>query len=186
MFKKLLIVAAVLVIGAAAPASAQYPEIVVNPGSITPGGSVTVSGKYCNPNENVTVTLRPVATADRAIPAEGIVVATTVANEEGEFNTSFTIPADATPGSYEVVVNCGGTERIVPIEVLSQNVTPPSTPPTTPGGGNNGNNGSNGNGSGELPRTGSDLNGFGIVGAGLLTAGGLFLLGARKRRSAAV
>lgn len=184
MFKKMLMLAAVLVIGATAPASAQYPEIVVNPGSITPGGSVSVSGKYCNPNENVTVTLRPVAAADRALPAEGIVVATTVANEEGEFNTSFNVPADATPGSYEVVVNCGGTERIVPIEVLSQNVTPPSTPPTTPGGGGNGSSG--GSGSGELPRTGSDLNGFGLVGAGLLTAGGLFLLGARKRRSAAV
>ena len=187
MLKKILMVTALLVLGAAAPASAQYPEIVVTPGTVIEGGTISVTGQFCNPGENVVITLRPAATGDRAIPAEGIVVVTTVADEDGAFNTSFDLPPEATPGSYEVVVNCGGTIRTEIIEVLGQSVNPPSTVPgttpvTTPGpSGNNGNNGS-----GTLPRTGSDLNGYGLIGAGLLTVGGLFLLGARKRRTTAV
>lgn len=179
MIKKLLMVAAVLVIGAAAPAAAQYPTVIVNPGTTVIGGTVTVSGQSCFPNETVQITLHPAGSS------EVLLETTAVANEEGEFTTSFEIPAGTPDGMYDVEVTCGGTSTLVPIEVLSQNVTPPTTPGTTPGnnGGNGNNNGSNG--SGELPRTGSDLNGFGLVGAGLLTAGGLFLIGARKRRSAA-
>ncbi len=184
MLKKILLVAVVLVFGAAAPASAQYPEIVVTPGTVTEGGTISVTGKFCNPGENVVITLRPAASSDRALPAEGIVVATTVADEDGAFNTSFVLPADVTPGIYDVVVNCGGTTRTETIEVLGRGETPPTTVPGTTPGTTPGNNGSGG--SGTLPRTGSDLNGSGLVGAGLLTAGGLFLLGARKRRTASV
>ena len=187
MLKKILMVTAVLVFGAAAPAAAQYPEIVVTPGTVTEGGTISVTGKFCNPGENVVITLRPAATGNRAIPAEGIVVATTTADENGAFNTSFDLPPEATAGSYEVVVNCGGTTRIETIEVLGKNINPPSTVPgTTPGTtpGPDGNNAPGG--SGTLPRTGSDLNGYGLIGAGLLTVGGLFLLGARKRRTASV
>lgn len=188
MIRKILLVMSgvfALVALVAAPASAQYPDITVSPGTVGPGGTVTVTGQGCSPGEPVTISLRPSAEdADRAIPAAGAVVATTTADENGDFSADFVIPADAQPGSYDVVVECGGITRVAGLVLVADDATPPpSTPAPTDPGGQGSNNG--GSGSGNLPGTGSNLNGYGLLGAGLLTIGGLFLLGARNRRSAA-
>ncbi|MBX3285534.1 MAG: LPXTG cell wall anchor domain-containing protein [Actinobacteria bacterium] len=50
------------------------------------------------------------------------------------------------------------------------------------GGQDQGGGGGVGGGGTNLPRTGSNLNGVGLVGAGLLTVGGLLVLSTRKRR----
>lgn len=176
MMKRILIVAAVLVLGATAPAAAQYPEIIVTPGQVVTGGEISVEGSGCPPNSPYTITLKP-AGSD-----EGVVVAEGTADADGAFNTSFIVPAGTEPGSYDVVVQCGDIIRVETIQILANNVTPPTTPGTTPG---TTPSTPPGTGSGDLPTTGSDLNGYGLVGAGLLTVGGLFLLGARKRRTSA-
>ncbi|MCB0975940.1 MAG: LPXTG cell wall anchor domain-containing protein [Acidimicrobiales bacterium] len=152
----------------AVPAAAQYPGIVVQPGRVTVDGTVTVTGKGCAPGETVTITLNQ--------PGEttgGTVVATVTTDAEGNFSASFNVPAGTQPGMYDVVSTCGDLVQSQPIEVLANDVT------------NTGGTGTgSGVGSGNLPRTGSNLNGVGLVGAGLLVVGGLFLLVSRKRRSA--
>lgn len=197
MVRKLLLTTIALVVLAATPAVAQYPDIVVTPGKVVPGGTVTVSGKGCPPGSTVVVTLKKApAAAPASLPtggsegqlsraagtagttrlvdlAVGEVVATVTADQDGNFNASFKIPPHATPGFYDVITECDGIVQSQRIEVLGQTEVPPSNPP---GGG--------ARPDGEIVRTGSNLNGVGLIGAGLLAVGGLVLLASRKRRAA--
>ncbi|QXC61324.1 LPXTG cell wall anchor domain-containing protein [Aquihabitans sp. G128] len=188
MIRKVLIGATMLVALFAAPAAAQYDPTVVNPGTVVQGGQVTVSGSGCQPNQEITITVYPEseeALAGNPTVAPVITVKTT-SDENGNYSVSFTVPSTLAPGAYDVLGPCppkGGVDvnanRAAPkLYYLGRFVvTAPTTPVTTPGTG--------GTGGTSLPRTGSNTSGMGLVGAGLLAAGGLLLLGTRKRRSSA-
>lgn len=201
MFRKILFGAVFLVAIAGAPAAAQYVTTSVSPGTVSAGGEVTVSGTACPASSEVNIYLvagDQTATSGQggAVPPGGVLVATSTADDDGNFTTTFTVPASTEPGTFTVVTICGDFSDAETIEVLAGSVTPttPGTTPITNPGGGTGGTGSGGTGSGgtgstpgvnpgALPRTGSNLNGAGLVGAGLLTAGGLFLLASRKRRT---
>lgn len=160
MVRRMLIGAIALLVLGAAPAAAQY-GFAVSPGTASPGGQVSVSGKGCSPGATVTITL----TLQEAQRAEGdsVVVATLTADENGAFSGTFTVPADAVLGVYLVEAFCDGA-RVGSAEL---NIVAPS-------------DGDGGDGS--IVATGSDLNGLGLLGAGLLTAGGIVLIATKGRR----
>lgn len=167
MFRRMLIGALLLVALMAAPAAAQY-DFTVTPGVVEQGGAVTVSGQGCSPGAEVTITLTQLTDA-RAI-GDTIVVATVIADENGEFTVTFDIPEGTAVGTYEVAATCDGQEvRSAIIEVVgpSTATTTPGTPPDD-----------------DIVRTGSDLNGLGLLGAGLITAGGIVLIATKARRHA--
>lgn len=155
MIRKTLIGALMLVALLASPAAAQYGSFTVNPGTTEPGGTASFSGNGCQPGETVTVTFL------------GSTVATVVANAEGEYTGSFPVPASTAPGTYTVTATCGSVVHSDTLTVVSSGGAITGT----------------GTGTGTLPRTGSNVNVMGMVGAGLLTAGGLLLLATRKRRA---
>ncbi|MCU1499558.1 MAG: hypothetical protein JWM47_3511 [Acidimicrobiales bacterium] len=156
MVRKVLLVALTMVALFAAPAAAQYDPLVVVPGEIGDGGMVTVTGQGCVPFDEIVIALIP----------PGITVATGTADADGNFTITFTVPEGTDPGTYTVQATCG---EVVQSETITVTGTPVTVPP--------------GNGGGNLPRTGSDLDGMGLLGAGLLAVGGLVLLGTRRRRS---
>ena len=167
MFRRMLIGAALLVALAAAPAAAQYP-FNVSPGTVVAGGAVTVSGKGCSPGAEVTITVTEAAASDRA-PGDVILTTTVIADENGAFTVTFEIPEGTPVGRYRVSASCDGTE----VAASFIDVVDPATTPTTPG-----------SGSEPIVRTGSDLNGLGLAGAGLITVGGIILIATRTRRHA--
>lgn len=172
VIRRVIIGAMLLVALAASPAAAQY-DFNVNPGEVQPGGTVTVSGQGCQANEEVTVTMTEGVTPDidRAAKAAGDVIVTTTAtaDAEGRFTVTFVVPEGTPVGTYSVDAYCGG----VHVGHSVVDVVGASTP-TTPGNG----------GGGPIVRTGSDLTGLGMLGAGLLTAGGIILIATRSRRHA--
>ena len=165
MFRRMVIGALLLLAVVAAPASAAY-DFNVSPGEVSPGGAVTVSGKGCQPGAEVTITLTQTSAA-KAI-GDTITVATGVTDENGEFTIEFQVPEGTAAGTYRVAALCDGTE------VAAANITvmEPSTPSTT----------AVGTSTGPIVRTGSDLNGLGLAGAGLIAVGGIILLATRSRR----
>ena len=154
MIRKMLLAALVLVGLFAAPAAAQYPGFQVNPGTSRPGGPANFNGKGCQPGETVTIRF------------DGTVGATVTAKPNGSFNGQFRVPTTATPGTHTVTATCGNLVQSAPLDVRGSEVTRPNT------------------GSGSLPRTGTDVDMLGLVGAGLLAAGGSVMLATRKRRAA--
>ncbi|MCU1372662.1 MAG: cell wall anchor protein [Ilumatobacteraceae bacterium] len=168
MFRRMLIGATLLIALAAAPAAAQYP-FNVSPGTVVAGGSVTVSGKGCSPNAPVTITMVEGA-AQKAV-GDVIFETTITSDENGEFTFTFTVPVGTPVGTYEVKAECNdGVVFSAFIDVVDS-----TTATTTPGTGSTGS-------SGPIVRTGSDLNGLGLAGAGLITVGGIILIATRSRR----
>lgn len=154
MVRKVLLGAVMIVALFAAPAAAQYGTFTVNPGSVRPGGQANFNGKGCKAGETVTVTV------------QGTVVATVTAKPNGSFNGNFTVNLPS--GNYTVVSTCGSLVQSAPLLVRSANV---SNRPTGTGGTT-------------LPRTGSNIDTLGLMGAALLVAGGGVMLATRKRRVA--
>ena len=172
MIRRVVIGALLLVMVAASPAAAQYDDFTITPGSVQPGGTVTVTGQGCSPGAEVTITLTEGDTS--AAKAAGDVIATTTvtADEDGRFNTTITVPAGTPPGVYSVDATCDGVlVGHAVIDVLDATATP-----TTGAGAGAG---------GPIVRTGSDLTGLGMIGAALLTIGGIVLIATRSRRHAA-
>ncbi len=167
MFRKMLIGAAMLVAVAAGPVAAQTYDLNVSPGNVEAGGSVTVSGKGCEAGDKVTITVTEAA-PQKAV-GDVILTTTVIADENGEFTATFTIPVGTPTGTYQVTATCGN--GVVLSEFI--NVVDGTVATTTPG---------NGGGGGTIARTGSDLNGLGLAGAGLITVGGIILLSTRSRR----
>lgn len=167
MFRKILIGATMLAaLAIATPAGAQTYDFNVSPGNVEAGGQVTVSGEGCNPGEEVTITV----TEGAPQKAVGDVILTTTgtADATGKFTVTFSMPAGTPVGVYTVTATCGdGVVLSSVINVVEGPVV--TTPPSRPGGGT-------------IARTGSDLNGLGLVGAGLITVGGIILLTTRSRR----
>jgi hypothetical protein len=158
MIRKMLIGAAMLVMAAAAPAAAQTYDFNVSPGTVVAGQEVTISGEGCAPfaTVNITVTQRSTGTV--------ILTATDETDANGEFTYSFAMPADAAPGWYDILATCGDQEFRGEVLVEGSS-TAPSGGSTAP-----------------IVRTGSDLNGLGLAGAGLITVGGIILIATRSRR----
>ncbi|MCB0972084.1 MAG: hypothetical protein KDA97_11320 [Acidimicrobiales bacterium] len=166
MVRKMLLGALALLALTAAPAAAQY-RFVVGPGQVTVGGEVSVAGEGCSPGDEVTITMTPLNNGSTSRAAgNSVVVATTIADESGEFNTTYTVPEGTALGKYEVEAFCGGYS--VGSSIIE--VVAPSD---------------GGSGNGSIVRTGSDLNGLGLLGAGLLTGGGIILLATKSRRNRA-
>ena len=166
MFRKMLIGAAMLVAVAAAPVAAQTYDFNVSPGNVEAGGAVTVSGKGCDAGAEVVITLTEAA-PQKAV-GDVILTTTVIANATGEFTATFNIPAGTATGTYQVTATCGdGVVLSDFIDVVDGTVA--TTAPANGGGGN-------------IVRTGSDLNGLGLAGAGLITVGGIILLTTRSRR----
>lgn len=168
MLKKMLIGAFALIGLLASPAAAQY-VIDVTPDTVLPGGTVTVTGDKCGRFAEITITLTQL-TAQRAV-GDTVEVGSGQANENGEYSVDVTIPADAEPGEYELSVFCDGQF----VQSARITVVGPSTPTSQPGTPPRGD---------DIVRTGSDLNGLGLLGAGLLVGGGIVLFATRNRRHA--
>ena len=80
MLRKMLMGALLLIALAASPAAAQYDTVGVSPGTVTPGGTVTLTGQACLPNVEVTILLVPGAAKTKStkvttVPPEGVQVA---------------------------------------------------------------------------------------------------------------
>jgi hypothetical protein len=179
MIRKMLIGAAMLVVAAAAPAAAQTYDANVSPGTVVAGQEVTVSGEGCVPGSTVSVKVTQRATGNI------IYTGSDVTDSTGGFTFKFTMPSDAAPGWYDLEARCPnggssadriagtveGNDLVWRMEIL---VVADSTATTVPS-----------SGSGPIVRTGSDLNGLGLAGAGLIAAGGVILIATRSRRHAA-
>ena len=164
MIRKMLIGATLLLALAAAPVAAQTYDFNVTPGTVVAGGQVTVSGQGCAANAQVIITMTEAA-PQRAV-GDVIFTTTITADENGEFTYTFTVPVGTPAGTYEITANCDGHVFSSFIDVVD------TTPTTTPGNGS----------TGPIVRTGSDLNGLGLAGAGLITLGGIILIATRSRR----
>jgi hypothetical protein len=168
MFRKLLIGTMMLAaLAVASPAGAQTYDGNVSPGNVEAGGAVTVSGKGCSAGAEVTITV----TEGAAQRATGDVILTTTgtADENGEFTVTFNIPVGTPIGVYTVTASCDGSVVFSDTINVVEGGTVVTTAPSTGGGGT-------------IARTGSDLNGLGLAGAGLITVGGIILLTTRSRR----
>ncbi|WP_421119122.1 hypothetical protein ACE2AJ_17420 [Aquihabitans daechungensis] len=168
MFRKMLIGALMLVAVAAAPAAAQTYDFNVSPANVEPGGTVTVSGEGCQPGAEVTITVTEAA-PQRAV-GDVILTTTVTADGSGQFTATFTIPSGTATGTYEVTATCGDGVVLSDFINVVDGTVATTAPPSGSGGG------------GTIARTGSDLNGLGLAGAGLITVGGIILLTTRSRR----
>lgn len=182
MFRKMLIVGVALVALAASPAAAQY-DFEVSPTVVQAGGVVSVSGKDCPPLSPVGVKVTQRSTGTIIYQAED------TTDAQGSFSFNIQLPKDLAPGFYDLEARCP-LKPGLPAEYNRRAlqgqiegdylVFRAVIEVRAPGGGDDG----NGVDDGDLVRTGSDLNGLGLIGAGLLTVGGLVLI-ASKRRNAA-
>lgn len=176
--KKLLFLAVTaFILGMATlPASAQYqpmfitvtPTAVPHCGAAEPG-QVTINAGYFEAGSTVTVTLQ----------SDPVTLGTTVASETGTIAATFALPADTTAGAHSVIAtgpraDTGMTDSVsaaITVVTPAGCVSNITATPTTTGGGN-------------LPVTGSDNGIFVAIGAGLLVAGGLLVMAARRRSTA--
>ncbi len=122
--------------------------------TVVRGETVDIAGEGCAPGSEVVVTFD-----------DGTVLGTFIADENGDFVTTITIPADATVGVHVVTATCGDVEQFINVNVLAETVDNVD--------------------SGTLARTGSSNTGP-LVGVGLaaVVLGGAFVYGARRPRQA--
>ncbi len=201
--RKSIGVAAAIVVAIAASftmsqaAGAQYPPVVcvvtINPASVAPGATATLSGSVTTNNGPAAVG-SPVSFSINGEP-----LGSTTTGEDGSFSLVVTIP-DLPAGTYSIVADCGagpdgdvlGNTDVVITDGNGGNTNPPggNNQGNNQGnqGGNQGNQGGNqGNQSGgNLARTGTDLGLPVQIGIGLLALGGIILaLSASRRRTSA-
>jgi opacity protein-like surface antigen len=184
MIRKMLIAAVALVVLAATPAAAQY-DFEVSPTVVQAGGVVTVSGKGCPPNSPVGVKVTQRSTG------KIIYKARSKTDANGEFTFQIKLRKNLAPGFYDLEARCPLKPGIpvdynqralqgkVEGDYLVFRAVIEIKGPTKGGGGS-------GVDDGDIVRTGSDLNTMGLVGAGLLTVGGLVLIASKRRRTAEV
>jgi LPXTG cell wall anchor motif len=172
----------------AIPAHAQsYPPttsgLTVSTSTVRAGGSLTLSGGGASPGATVTFTLARSASAlggpvRRAVAATaglarlvaavrplaaGTVLGSTTAGSDGSFAAAVHIPSGLAAGLYTVSASSGGQVlAVATVQVLAAST----------------------GGTGGLPFTGANLLPGLVVGAVLITAGGLLLLGVKRRRTA--
>lgn len=122
--------------------------------TVVRGETIDVNGQGCAPGAEVVVTWD-----------DGSVLGTFIADENGDFTTTITIPTNATLGIHLVTATCGDVEQFIRVNVLAETV--------------------NNVDDGTLARTGSNNTGPLIgIGAAAVVLGGAFLYGARRPRQA--
>ena len=163
MLKKLLLLAAVLIVAMAGPAGAgdgysDEDALVLSDSTVAPGGPLTLTAKVCEPAATATFTLG------------GSQLGTAAANQAGEATLSTTVPSNLAAGTYPVQSSCLGPD--------GQTLVLNSTLTVTGAAGA-------GTGSGDLPTTGSSsTTPMTQIAVAALAAGGLLVLVANKRRGA--
>jgi hypothetical protein len=181
-------------------------NVTVDPSSVAPGGSVTVSGTG-TPGTLIEVLLQPPdsGTADPALSAAertaGFVAMSDPAlvQPDGTWQATLFVPQDAPAGNWVVTARAVGCETVVSTELIvtgggtvdSSTTEPPvvagesivnTLPPEALGAtavAGTGTSRTSG-----LAFTGSSTHVVVALGIALLTAGGLVLLGSRRRRTA--
>lgn len=182
MFRKMLIAGLALVALMASPAAATY-DFEVSPTVVQAGGVVSVSGKDCPPLSPVGVKVTQRATGKIVYQASD------TTDAAGEFSFQIKLPSNLAPGWYDLEARCplkpglpaDYNRRALQGEVEGDYLVFRASfeVKAAPSG-----NGGTGTDDGTIVRTGSDLNGLGLVGAGLLTVGGLVLVASKRRKTA--
>jgi hypothetical protein len=147
----------------AMPAGAQpHPPgvsgLTVSPSSVRAGGSLAVSGAGAGVGATVTfIPARPAALAEVGSRAAGTVLGRTTAGPDGSFRATVHVPDDLAAGTYALTASTAGEVlAVATVQVLAAVGGPAFA-------------------GGEL------LPGM-VVGAALIVAGGLLLLGIKRRR----
>jgi LPXTG-motif cell wall-anchored protein len=150
-----MILAALSVAGTAYAQSYGTPVVQSSDPTPEQGQTITVSGSGCPPNSDVELLL------------DGQPAGSTTSNSDGSYSGSVTIPPDESTGTHSVTANCGTEVLAFEIEVQPMGSTAAAA-------------GTSGSG---LARTGSSSTvPLTTVALGLLAAGGLFVVIARRRR----
>lgn len=114
----ILIAAAALAALLGPPAWAHgNPEITVQPAQAPPGGTVTVTGSEWEQGLALQIELRGAA--------ESVTLADVTTSDEGAFTVILTLPADTSPGSYQLVAAGGDDSATVDFEVMGGPVSAP-------------------------------------------------------------
>jgi LPXTG-motif cell wall-anchored protein len=147
----------------------------VNPSTVGPGGSVTVTDHGWQPDSKVDLTLHSTPVALGSTQADG----------DGNVKTTVVIPSDTAPGNHTIVLtgvdpNGDPQTHTVAVVVESSTVTTEGTA-TTSTGGTGASGTSTSSSSGTLPRTGSPVLPLLVVSLSLIGAG--IALGVRRRRT---
>ncbi|MEZ5177667.1 MAG: Ig-like domain-containing protein [Acidimicrobiales bacterium] len=205
MIRKMMIGAAALVAVVAAPAAAQYQTTTTSTTSTTTTTSTTSIPDTVPPecvNQLTDDAYSGVVNTPINVPAPGILqnddICAGFGPEVVDPPSNGTITSFGGDGSFVYQPNDGftGTDtytyrvndegRKASGKAVSETATVTLTIADDGGVGGGGQDQGGGGGVGgggtNLPRTGSNLNGVGLVGAGLLTVGGLLVLSTRKRR----
>jgi hypothetical protein len=160
MIRRMLLLAAALVVVIAAPAYAQY-----NPGvttTVNPNGTATFTACCYQPGSTVTFSVG------------GVVIGTSAVNAAGVATGTFAVPAGVAAGTNTVTAAGTGSTGAAVTETGS--VVVGGTTATTAVTGL------------RLPATGSSpaTVPIGLIAVGLVVAGSLALLGARRRDSSSI
>jgi hypothetical protein len=143
----------------AAPAGAAYPPppvaLQLSTSVATPGQTIGVTGEGCAAGSTVTLTFM----------STPVPLGTTVANSQGQFSTTVTIPVNATLGAHEIVATCGSLSLTAALTVVASTAVPAAAAPHAP-----------------LPFTGWDTRGPLLAGLVLLILGTAAVLVSRSRR----
>lgn len=161
MVRRMIAIAALLVIALPAAAHAQYtPDPLLSISLSTtvagPGDTITVETSGWEPGSEVVITLEP----------GGHVLGTAIADDTGTAVLEVTIPTDLAPGEYTITAtgidaegNPGSVSAGVVIVDAAAVVVPPGAPTPPPAT------------SGILPLTGSSTSQLVLAGMALLVAG---------------
>ena len=150
------------VLSAATPAVAQtYPPapapLTLSSSTLLPGQTVTLSGGGADPGATVTITFA----------SDPVVVATVVADGNGDFTATFSVPEDATEGTHTIsAISNGVVLATATVRILASTEENEET-------------------EGELAFTGSHTLQWLGVAAGLIALGAVLLVTIRRRRAAA-
>ncbi|MHB1139955.1 MAG: hypothetical protein ACYC2O_13450, partial [Microthrixaceae bacterium] len=149
------------------------PDGATDTGSVTPGGTITVSGSNFGPHTMVTVVLH----------SDPVVLGSVLTDAVGSFTTTFVVPAGVPAGAHHIVlegVDAAGNARTVSTPVtITGSAMPVGDAPgaATPGT-------SRAAAPAALAMTGTTV--AGVVGSGLaMLLCGMCVLGVRRRRAAA-
>lgn len=135
------------------------PSVTTNTSSVTPGGTLVVTGTGFEPNSLITLVLH----------SDPVTLGTVTANANGSFTDEVTVPSDTPPGDHTIIASdtygdTASTEIVVTAAVTGANST------TSSGGSG-------------LAFTGADIAALTSVGAVALALGGMLVLATRKRRA---
>ncbi|MFB9071572.1 choice-of-anchor G family protein [Citricoccus parietis] len=103
-------------------------DLSVSPGTVAPGEDVTVDGSGYPPNAEVEVQLLD----PEGNPVPGTESAVTT-DENGDFETTITVPEGTEPGDYDVVAEAGDVTETAPLEVQDAAEAGPAELSVSPG-----------------------------------------------------